>query len=96
MSDHFLKEKLRNAKSIEEVRGLVKGQTGLDPEQIWQEIEAHRSNKSELLDLNELEAVSGGADRDWKKNGCAAVQKSPSSLLPPRLTSCTVDPMSNP
>lgn len=27
---------------------------------------------SEKLDLEELDAVSGGADRDWKEDGCAA------------------------
>ena len=27
---------------------------------------------NEELDLEELDAVSGGADRDWRKDGCAA------------------------
>ena len=67
-----LREKLNNAKSLDEVKEIVKGQPGLDAEKIWAEIERHQSNKSEKLDLEELDAVSGGADRDWQKDGCAA------------------------
>ena len=66
-----LKERLANAKSLEEVRGIVAGNPGLDAEEIWQEVERHGSARSEKLDLNELDAVSGGA-RDWRKEGCAA------------------------
>ena len=32
----------------------------------------HRSNNAEKLDLDELDVVSGGADRDWVCDGCAA------------------------
>ena len=38
--------------------------------QIWNEISSHRKDKE--LSLDELEAVSGGADRDWLTSGCAA------------------------
>ena len=72
MSNDSLKEKLINASSFEEVQDLVKGHDGLDAEKIWKEFEAHRSNENELLDIHELESVSGGADRDWTKDGCAA------------------------
>ena len=70
--NNSLKEQLRNAGSVEEVKDLVKGCADLEAEQIYQEIERHRSDKAEKLDIEELEAVSGGADRDWKKSGCAA------------------------
>ena len=71
-----LKERLKDAKSLEEVKEIVKGDSKLSAEQIWQELERHQSTKSERLDLEELEAVSGGADRDWTKDGCAATCES--------------------
>lgn len=43
-----------------------------DAEKAWKEIESHKSNKHEKLDLDELDSISGGADRDWQKDGCAA------------------------
>ena len=67
-----LKEELRNAQSLEEVERLLKGRRGVDPKRAWEELERHRSSQAEKLDLNELDAVSGGADRDWVKDGCAA------------------------
>ena len=67
-----LKAKLAKANSLEEVRTILGASSGLDAEQLWREIENHRSNRSEKLDLGELDAVSGGADRDWVKEGCAA------------------------
>ena len=70
--DPQIKEKLSQAANEDEVRAILSDTPELDPKRVWKEIEAHRSNKSEKLDLNELDAVSGGADRDWKKDGCAA------------------------
>ena len=67
-----LKAKLATAKSLDEVKIILKDIPGIDPEQIWKEIENHRSAKSEKLDTKELDAVSGGFDRDWLKDGCAA------------------------
>ena len=67
-----LRERLRSAKSLDEVKKIIAGQEGLNAERIWQEIEKHASGKNEKLDLEELDAVAGGADRDWKKDGCAA------------------------
>ena len=67
-----IKERLKSAKSLDEVKEIVAGQEGLNAERIWQEIERHASAKNEKLDLNELDAVSGGANHDWVKDGCAA------------------------
>ena len=72
MLNNELKAKLNNAESLEEVKEIVKDHPELDAEKVYQEIERHRSSQTEKLDLNELDAVSGGADRDWKKDGCAA------------------------
>ncbi len=43
-----------------------------DAEQIWQEIEHHKVDYKEEISFEELEAVSGGWDRDPKTEGCAA------------------------
>ena len=67
-----LKMKLSKANSLGEVKTILGANSGLDAEQLWREIEKHRSGQSEKLDLNELDAVSGGADRSWTKDGCAA------------------------
>ena len=72
MKDQTLITKLAGAESLTEVQDILKGRSDIDAERAWQEIENHRSNMSERLDLDELDAVSGGADRDWKKDGCAA------------------------
>ena len=67
-----LKEKLIHSESPEEVKELLSKCPDLDAERIYAEIENHRSTRNERLDLDELDAVSGGSDRDWKKDGCAA------------------------
>ena len=67
-----LKEKLNRSNSIEEAKELLSERPDLDAERIWQEIERHRSKRKEKLDLNELDSVSGGFDRDWLKDGCTA------------------------
>jgi len=72
MLNKELKERLANAKNIDEVKDIVKDNPELDAERVWQEIEKHKSAKSEKLDLEELDSVSGGSDRDWVKDGCAA------------------------
>ena len=72
MLDNLLKEQLKNAKSLEEVKEIIKDHPELNAEHIWKESSAHLNSASKLLDLDELDAVSGGADRDWCKNGCAA------------------------
>ena len=70
-----LKDAVQSARSFEEVEILLKDHPELDPKQVWGEVKKHRSNQSEKLDLDELEAVSGDADRDWKKDGCAATSE---------------------
>ena len=72
MLDSELKTKLNNAKSLEEVEDILGENSEIDAEQAWKEIERHQSTKSEKLDIDELDAVAGGADRDWIKDGCAA------------------------
>ena len=72
MMNNDLKAKLATANSLEEVRTILGDDSGVNAEQLWKEIENHRSSRSEKLDLGELDAVSGGADRDWQKEGCAA------------------------
>ena len=72
MLDAELKEKLIHSGSLEEVRELLKGESGLDAEKAWEEVRRHHSDETAKLDLEELASVSGGADRNWVKDGCAA------------------------
>ena len=72
MLNEELKEKLIHSESPEEVKELLSKCPDLDAERVWQEIGRHRSTHHEKLDLEELESISGGADRDWKRDGCAA------------------------
>ena len=72
--DKELKAKLLKAKSPDEVAGFLKA-AGQEADEeaaarIWEEI-AHHSADAELS-LDELESVTGGADRDWLTDGCAA------------------------
>ena len=70
--DEVMRTKLSEAKDLAEVQSVLPGISDSDSEKIWEEIERHRSNASEKLDLDELDSVSGGADRDWATQGCAA------------------------
>ena len=72
MISNETKEKLIAAQTLEEVKGLLKDEPGLDPVKVYEEINKHRHADATKLDLEELDAVSGGADRDWEKDGCAA------------------------
>ena len=69
-----LRGKLIRAKDIEEVRAILGPETAEEEIlQTWREIEAHRpADGLEEVDDDELEAVSGGADRDWENDGCSA------------------------
>ena len=73
-----LKKELIKAHSAEQVAEIVKadGQeiSTEDAEQLWQEIANH--NQDAELSADELEVVSGGADRDWLTDGCAATVES--------------------
>ncbi|WP_034451095.1 hypothetical protein [Butyrivibrio sp. AE2032] len=69
-----LKAKLIEAKSLDEVKELLKT-SGQDisaeaAERLFKEIGTHKTGSE--LSAEELEAISGGADRDWLTDGCAA------------------------
>ena len=72
MSNNELKERLLAAESLDQAKEILKDRSDIDAERAWQEIENRHAAKAEKLDLEELDAVSGGADRDWRRNGCAA------------------------
>ena len=68
--------KLENAKNIEEVKAiLAEAGTAYTPEEadhILHEIERRKQDGKRKLDQAEMDAVAGGADRNWAKDGCAA------------------------
>ena len=69
-----LKVKLLQAKSAEEAAALLK-EAGIDQaaaEQITKELTQKLFADGRKLSPDELEAVSGGYDRDWLTDGCAA------------------------
>jgi bacteriocin-like protein len=70
-----LKTKLLSAKSAEEVAEIIKadGQEirSEDVAHIWKEIADHREEEK-TLSIDELETISGGADRNWVESDCAA------------------------
>ena len=69
--------KLQKTEDAEEAAGIAReaGQV-LSPEEVsrlWDEIEKYRNKPPvEEFSAEELEAVSGGVDRDWLEVGCAA------------------------
>ena len=67
-----LKTKLMKAQNAEEIAALLKAADEDESlaEQLWKEVSAHREDRQ--LDPDELEAVSGGTDRDWATDGCCA------------------------
>ena len=69
-----LKSRLLGAENAEQAADILKkaGQaaTPEDIAHLWDEIGSYRKDKA--LSLDELESVSGGADRDWLTDGCAA------------------------
>ena len=67
-----LKEKLLNANSEEEVKALLGDEVTLeDAAFVWEKLQAKKAEGAlSEVDDDELEAVSGGADRDWEKDGC--------------------------
>jgi hypothetical protein len=76
----MLKEKMRtkliNATDIEEVKAVLSemqiDHTQEIAEHILQEFKRRRTEGKRKLDLDEMDAVAGGADRNWAKDGCAA------------------------
>ena len=69
-----LKTELLKANSEEEVKALLGDQaTEEEASHVWQEIERCRPAEGlEAVDDDELDAVSGGADRDFLTQGCSA------------------------
>ena len=66
-----LRTKLFAAQSADEVEELLAAaDSGASAEQVWKEISESRADQE--LSLDELEAVSGGEDRDWLVDGCCA------------------------
>ena len=72
MLDEETRRRLASAQSMDEVKGILTDHPEIDAERVWKEIAGRRAAKAERLDLDELDAVSGGWDRDWTKDGCAA------------------------
>ena len=76
----MLKEKMRtkliNATDIEEVKAVLSemqiDHTPEIAEHILQEFKRRRTEGKRKLDQAEMDAVAGGADRNWAKDGCAA------------------------
>ena len=64
-----LKAKLLAAKSEEEVTELLKADGQETPPEVaarlWEEIKKGKAQDGRELSLDELDAVSGGADRNW-------------------------------
>ena len=71
-----LKAKLLAAKSEEKAAELLKADGQETPPEVaarlWEEIKKGKEQDGRELSLDELEAVSGGADRNWVTDGCAA------------------------
>ena len=69
-----MRARLIRAKDQEEVRAILGPEAAEEEiERVWQEIQHHRPAEGlEAVEDDELEAVSGGADRDYGEQGCAA------------------------
>ena len=69
-----LRSKFLRARSAEEAAELLKadGQAEVDAARVWDELTRRREADGLTLSPDELEAVSGGYDRDWLTEGCAA------------------------
>ena len=67
-----LKEKLLKANSEEEVKAILGDEaTQEEAAFVWEKVQAKKAEILEAVDDDELEAVNGGADRDYLKDGCA-------------------------
>ena len=69
-----LKKKAMEAASAEEIMEIMKAAgeeiTAEAAAQLFEKAQAKKTGKE--LSLDEMEAVSGGADRNWVTDGCAA------------------------
>ena len=70
------KSKLMLAESIDEIRDIITKAGGEisteDAEQLWNELKQMKESLGQEIDDDEMDAVAGGADMDWVKDGCAA------------------------
>ena len=69
-----LKARLLKAQSAGEMAALLKeaGEDEALAERLWAELARRREANGKELSPDELDAVSGGYDRDYLKDGCAA------------------------
>ena len=76
MDNPEIRARLQKAANLDEVKAiLTEAGTDYTPEEaerILQEIEHHRPSGKRKLDPDEMDAVAGGADRNWVDDGCAA------------------------
>lgn len=67
--------KLKKAKSLEEISGLLRAecQDEKAAERLWKELQMMHEDEGKELSMDELESVAGGVKRrDWLKDGCEA------------------------
>ena len=65
--------KLKNAKTPEEITEIMgKEGAAVSPEEAERVFLKRQRSQDRELSLEELDAVAGGADRDWLTDGCAA------------------------
>lgn len=72
-----LKEKILTARSGEEAAELLR-EDGMDAqlaERLWTELMHKREADGSELSLDEMESISGGADRNWVTEGCASTME---------------------
>ena len=69
-----LKKKAMEAAGAEEVMEIMKAAgeeiTAEEAERFYEKVQDKKTDRE--LSLDELEAVAGGEDRDWLRDGCAA------------------------
>ena len=69
-----LKKKAMEAASAEEIMEIMKAAgeeiTAEEAERFYEKVQDKKTDRE--LSLDELEAVAGGEDRDWLRDGCAA------------------------
>ena len=70
------KSKLMLAESIDEIKDIITKAGGEisseDAEHLWNEIKHMKESRGQEIDDDEMDAVAGGADRNWIIDGCAA------------------------
>ena len=69
-----LKKKVMEAAGAEEIMEIMKAAgeeiTAEEAERFYEKVQDKKTDRE--LSLDELEAVAGGEDRDWLRDGCAA------------------------